>query len=236
MKITYVSDIENVDVMVAVYTLHRLNFLDYFVCYPKPSTNVGKERIKILKSMGIIVKRKLTGTNKYVIAGSSLLPISKYIKRGNNINTLVITGGFVGCNVYPIKSEDGTDCQFSKSCNFNKDIDATLNVLRSEEYSIGNIILIGKNVYNSERNTPSDLWDTTSFHEVFDMFGVGINKKQYGLLTVWEGAQIILGGNTKCEYAKVYPTLDVLDGSKTKWGSSKEPTGYREVLAAIRIK
>lgn len=36
MKVTYVADLEHRDVMIAVYALYYLGFLDYMVCYPEP--------------------------------------------------------------------------------------------------------------------------------------------------------------------------------------------------------
>lgn len=236
MKFVYIANIENVDVMVALHVMQNLGYLDYFVCYPKPKTDLGKDRLKTLKRMGVKVKHNISSRSKYIIVGTSLTLVSKFIKRDNHINTLVITGGFVGSNIYPIKNENGDDCIFSKSCNFNLDVTATTSVLKSERYSIGEVILIGKNVYNSERNTPRDLWNTTSMHEIFDMYGVSDTKKQYGLLTVWDAIQLLLDGNTKCEYTRVHPQVDFIEGEVTKWGSMREYTGFRDVLAAVRIK
>lgn len=116
---------------------------------------------------------------------------------------------------------------------------ATDKVLRSTERQIGKIILIGKNVCHSKRNTEEGIWHNEESKKLFRKYSVRSNKCQHDMLACHEGlVHLKLGEVTVpyCTYLAIHPYNEGLQGNMTKWGSKKEQTQYREVIAAITLK
>lgn len=235
MKVTYVADLEHRDVMIAVYALYYLGFLDYMVCYPEPLSPEARSRLKEIKDLGISVKRKLKGkNNSVVIVNAPLGCVARYLgKRGSHIKTLVVAGGYVGCNI-----KGSTEIkEYSMVSNFNEEFLSTVEVLNSGYEKIDNIYLVTRNVYSSPLNYEKGIWSGFEFWELFQNIEVKDRYiPQYALLTVMEGLHIALESQTRCEYIDLYPEFESQEGRKTLWGSSTDYVGMRKVHAAVRLR
>lgn len=235
MEVTYVADLEHRDVMIAVYALYYLGFLDYMVCYPEPLSPEARCRLKEMKDIGIKVKRRLKGkNNNVVIVNAPLGVVARYLRKcDSHIKTLVIAGGYVGCN---IKGSTETK-EYSMVSNFNEEFLSTVEVLSSSYVKVDSIYLVTRNVYSSPINYKKGIWSGYEFWELFQNIEVKDRYiPQYALLTVMEGLHIALEGKTRCEYIDLYPTFESSNGRKTLWGSSTDYVGMRKVNAAVRLR
>lgn len=235
MKVTYVADLEHRDVMIAVYALYYLGFLDYMVCYPEPLSPEARCRLKEMKDIGIKVKRRLKGkNNNVVIVNAPLGVVARYLRKyDSHIKTLVIAGGYVGCN---IKGSTETK-EYSMVNNFNEEFLSTVEVLSSSYVRVDSIYLVTRNVYSSPLNYEKGIWSGYEFWELFQNIEVKDRYiPQYALLTVMEGLHIALEGKTRCEYIDLYPTFESSKSIKTLWGSSTNYVGMRKVHAAVRLR
>lgn len=158
----------------------------------------------------------------------------------HHIDCLVMNGGFVGSNIVPEDDQlpKFKEKQTVRTFNFNCDVNAADKVLKSTERQIGKIILIGKNVCHSERNTEKDLWKDEESKKLFKKYNVKPGKCQHDMLACHEGLvhidldEVI---DPYCTFLEVYPYNEGLQGNMTKWGSKLEPTNYRKVVAAVSI-
>ncbi len=235
MEVTYVADLEHRDVMIAVYALYYLGFLDYMVCYPEPLSPEARGRLREIKDLGIKVKRKLKGkNNSVVIVNAPLGCVSRYLRKSDShIKTLVVAGGYVGCN---IKGSTETK-EYSMVSNFNEELLSTVEVLSSSYTKIDNIYLVTRNVYSSFLNYEKGIWSSYEFWELFQNIEVKDRYiPQYALLTVMEGLHIALESQTRCEYVTLYPKFESSEGRKTLWGSSTYYAGMGKVHAAVRLR
>ena len=163
--------------------------------------------------------------------------MAKYLEK-NKISTLVMNGGFVGDNIVP--EEDRLDKFNGKKTistfNFDLDVNSTDKVLKSDK--IDKIILVGKNVCHSKKNTPGGFWDDEESQNLFAKYKVRKNKLQHDMLMCHEGLCLLKMIDEKpfCEFQELYPYNKGLEGNKTEWGSTRtnEKTPYRKVLAAVR--
>ena len=239
-KIVYLAELDgDVDDVVAVEYLHNNYVLKCVVCDPKPSTDIGKNREQNLKNLGIEVYNKIPEETDIIFCGGALTNLSKFIEN-HKISTLVMNGGFVGDNIVPkkdrLKKFDGKET--IKTFNFNCDVESTDKVLRSPTEKIGKIILVGKNVCHSEKNTANDIWNDEEYDFLFSKYKVRKNKLLHDMLMCHEGLCLlnIIDEEPYCEFEEVYPYNEGLNGNRTKWGSQKDNnnTPYRKVLSAIR--
>jgi len=239
-EVIYVAELDaDVDDVVAAEYLHNKGVLRCVVLDPLPETEQGKERMKMLEKLGITICTEIPEHAKYVFIGGALTEVARYIE-DKSIEVLVMNGGFVGTNIvspkHQLKKFSGKETV--RTFNFNCDVQATDKVLRSTEQQIGKIILIGKNVCHSERNTETDLWNDTKSKKLFAKYHVRAGKCQHDMLACHEGlAHLSLGGVKipYCTYLTVHPYNEGLNKTMTKWGSKKESTEYREVVAAITL-
>ena len=239
-KIVYLAELDgDVDDVVAVEYLHNNYVLKCVVCDPKPSTDIGRNREQNLKSLGIEVYYDIPEETDIIFCGGALTNLSKFIEN-HKISTLVMNGGFVGDNIVPkkdrLKKFDGKET--IKTFNFNCDVESTDKVLRSPTEKIGKIILVGKNVCHSEKNTANDIWNDEEYDFLFSKYKVRKNKLLHDMLMCHEGLCLlnIIDEEPYCEFEEVYPYNEGLNGNRTKWGSQKDNnnTPYRKVLSAIR--
>jgi len=239
-KIVYLAELDgDVDDVVAVEYLHNNYVLKCVVCDPKPSTDIVKNREQNLKNLGIEVYNEIPEETDIIFCGGALTNLSKFIEN-HKISTLVMNGGFVGDNIVPkkdrLKKFDGKET--IKTFNFNCDVESTDKVLRSPTEKIGKIILVGKNVCHSEKNTANDIWNDEEYDFLFSKYKVRKNKLLHDMLMCHEGLCLlnIIDEEPYCEFEEVYPYNEGLNGNRTKWGSQKDNnnTPYRKVLSAIR--
>ena len=234
--IIYIADLDqDIDDIVAAHYLFKKNVLRYVVCDPYPQTKEGLDRKDYLETLGISVVYTMPPFAKTVFVGGALTLVAQYIKI-RPINLLVMNGGFVGCNIVKPEQElpkfKGKDAV--RTYNFNCDVEATDQVLRSTEQQIGQIVLVGKNVCHGIQNTRTGIWKGLMYKEMFDLYHVKDLKRQHDMLACHEGLAFALGSERFCEYETVRPFNMGLDGKYTKWGSTKKNnTPYREVLAAV---
>lgn len=235
-EIVYVAELDaDVDDVIAAEYLHKKGVLKCVVLDPLPKTQLGKDRMKMLEKLGITVSAKMPSIAKYVFIGGALTEIARYTTT-HHIDCLVMNGGFVGSNIVSPSDEleKFKGKQTVRTFNFNCDVLAADKVLKSTERQIGKIVLVGKNVCHSRRNTEEDLWNDKESLELFRKYNVKPGKCQHDMLACHEGLAILgLGETPFCNYLVVHPYNEGLYGNMTKWGSKKEETGYREVLAAV---
>lgn len=196
---------------------------------------VRLDRKDYLEKLGISVLSTIPPFANTVFVGGALTLVAQYIKI-RPINLLVMNGGFVGCNIVKPEQElpKFKRREAVRTYNFNCDVNAADQVLRSTEQQIGQIVLVGKNVCHDSRNTRTGVWKGPNYKEIFDMYNVKDLKRQHDMLACHEGLSFALGSEQFCEYEKVHPFNTRLNGKYTKWGSTKNSdTPYREVLAAV---
>lgn len=234
--ITYIADLDqDIDDIVAAHYLYKKNVLRYVVCDPYPQTREGLDRKDYLEKLGISVLSTMPPFANTVFVGGALTLVAQYIKI-RPINLLVMNGGFVGCNIVKPEQElkKFKGKENVRTYNFNCDVEAADQVLRSSEQQIGQIVLVGKNVCHDIRNTRIGIWNAKEYKEIFDLYHVKDLKRQHDMLACHEGLSFALGSERFCEYEKVHPFNTGLNGKYTKWGSTKNSdTPYREVLAAV---
>lgn len=232
-KVIYIAELDaDIDDVVAAEYLHRKGILQEVVCDPVPTSKDGLHRKKELEKIGVKVSDEIPTNAKYVFVGGALTKLAKYVKT-NKIEYLVMNGGFVGNNIVPL------DKQLKKfkrkdvvrTFNFNCDVNATHSVLKSS--NIKNIVLIGKNVCHSEKNTLKGVWE--SERSLLEKYNVKESKLQHDMLACREGLIILnlLNEEPYLSYKKVKPMNDGLKGNMTLWGSTLAGSPYRPVLAAV---
>ena len=116
----------------------------------------------------------------------------------------------------------------------------SLKVLRSSKEKIGEIILVGKNVCHSLKNTSDGIWNFEEYNYLFSKHRIKKRKCLHDLLMCHEGLSLLnlIDEELFCEFESVYPYNEGLNGEETKWGSKrrKDGTPYRKVLSAIKYK
>jgi hypothetical protein len=239
-KVIYLAELDgDVDDVVAVEYLYNNNVLKSVVLDPKPSDKIGKDREENLKKLGIEISYNIPEDANIVFCGGALTALSKFLEN-HKISTLVMNGGFVGDNIIPkedrLEKFDGK--KTISTFNFNCDVVSTDKVLKSSTEKIGKIILVGKNVCHSKKNTPSGIWNYKEYDYLFKKYKVRENKCLHDMLMCHEGLCLLnlIDEKPYCEYEEVYPYNEGLNGKRTKWGSKKnnDNTPYRKVSAAIR--
>ena len=240
-EVVYIAELDaDVDDVIAAEYLHNKGVLKCVVLDPIPKTDIGRQRVLDLQEVGITVLKKMPPVVKFVFVGGALSVVSSYIIN-HHIEALVMNGGFVGNNI--VNQNDQLDKFKGKrtirTFNFNCDVTAADRVLRSNSNQIGKVILIGKNVCHSIKNTELGFWKDKEFADLFKKYHVKPGKRQHDMLACHEGLVLLGLINEKLfvdEYSNVKPYNTGLRGSNTEWGStvvSDSSTPYRSVLAAI---
>ena len=239
-QIVYLAELDgDVDDVIAVEYLYHNYALKCIVCDPKPSTKIGKIREENLKKLDIEIYYKIPEDTDIIFCGGALTTLSKFIEN-HKISVLIMNGGFVGDNI--VQKEDRLEkfdgCKTMRTFNFNCDIEATDKILKSSTEKIGKIVLVGKNVCHSKKNTPNDIWNYKEYDYLFKKYKVKQYKCLHDMLMCHEGLCLlnILDEKPYCEFEEVYPFNEGLNGEMTKWGSKKDNinTPYRKILAAIK--
>lgn len=216
--------------MIAAEYLYQKGVLKEVVCDPIPRTPEGKDRKEQLEELGIKVSNKMPPVAKYVFVGGALTELARYLIN-HRIEYLVMNGGFVGCNIVenPLKKFKGK--QTVRTFNFNCDVKAADAVLKSK--NIGAILLVGKNVCHSEKNTLNGVWAEEK--ELFEKYHSKPTKRQHDMLACREGLILIgmLTESSFLQYKEVRPYNTGLKGNMTEWGSTFGKSPYRSVLAAV---
>lgn len=240
-KIVYIADLNNnVDDIIAIDYLNSLGLLKEVVLDPMPKGYVGMQRYKILNSLKVNISTYLPKHNEVVINTSGFEALSKAIKDGCIIGTLISKGGFVGSNVITIdKQQKAFKFQeVLKVTNFNTNVDDVDCILKTTDKQIYKIVLFGENVTSDERNTKEVLWRNNNY---VDKYTVSELQKLKSLLICREALVLCGLGDVSvpwCTYEIVKPYNKGLCGVNTKWGSSlvnRTNSPYREVIAAINI-
>ena len=240
-KIVYLAELDgDIDDVIAAEYLYNNYVLKCIVCDPKPSTNIGKIRETNLKELGVEIYYEIPEDTKIVFCGGALTTLSKYIEN-HKITILVMNGGFVGDNIVPQKDvlDKFKGLKTKETFNFNCDVESADKIMKSSVEKIEQIILVGKNVCHSKKNTIADIWNYKDYKYLFSNCKVKKEKCLHDVLMCHEGLCLLnlINEDAYCEYEEVYPYNEGLNGVMTKWGSKKEPTDtpYRKVLAATRF-
>lgn len=243
-KVAYIADLDqDIDDIIAIEYLLKYDVLSYIVCDPDPITEEGKQRLNKLFLKGAIKFPEIQLGTKIVFCGGALTKIAEFLEAENTLDTLVMNGGFVGCNI--IKPEEQLLKfklkEFVKTYNFNLDIESTKKVLSTSENEIGEIILVGKHLCHHGKNTVADLWNSLFFKELQREYKFDNGKRLHDVLACHEGLSLlnIIPDSTYCEYNNLRP-MNIMD----KWGStfdelsySKEGINiYRECKVAVSYK
>ena len=243
-KVVYITELDaDVDDVIAVEYLYNLGLLDYVVLDPIPVEDIGKQRLEMLKSMGIKVSEHLEKENSNVFCGGQLTEIARCLREGGTIENLVLQGGFVGSNMVPFDKQlrKFKDKEVVRTFNFNCDVVSTDYVMKTTVEQVKSIYCIGKNVCHSPINSDGTLWKARKYRDLFKKYNVREGKLQHDMLACHEGIVLLgLGKNLGvtvpfCNYLVVKPFNTGLNGNKTLWGSKpdNEKTGYRNVTSAI---
>ena len=239
-NIVYLAELDgDVDDIIAAEYLYHNNVLKCIVCDPIPSTKIGKIREGKLRKLGIEINYKMPEDTDIVFCGGALTLLSKFIEN-HKISTLVMNGGFVGDNIVPKNEvlEKFEGKKTMRTFNFNCDVESADKVLKSSSEKIGKIILVGKNVCHSKKNTVEDIWKYKEYDYLFAKYKVRKEKCLHDLLMCHEGLCFLnlIDEKLYCNFEEVYPYNEGLNGETTKWGSKKNNnnTPYRKVLSAIK--
>lgn len=246
-EVVYVAELDaDIDDVVAAEYLNDCGALKCVVLDPVPRTREGKERRLALEHKGVTVLNKIPFDAKYVFCGGALTEVARYIAT-RSLEVLVMNGGFVGSNIVAPEHQldKFKDKTHVRTFNFNCDIDATERVLKSTEQQIKKIVLVGKNVCHSERNTGNGLWSDRNSVALLNKYHVRPNKCQHDMLACHEGLALFSLGDVIKPYTtflEVRPTNTGISGDKTQWGSVKvekagEPisSSYRKVTASVAL-
>lgn len=230
-NVIYIAELDaDVDDVIAAEYLHRNGVLDAVVCDPMPNTPTGKKRKSELEKMGVKVKKTIPPNTKHIFVGGALTEVSRYIIN-HKVESLIMNGGFVGCNIVdrPLKKFEGKLTM--RTFNFNCDVAAADRVLKSQ--NIGQILLVGKNVCHDPQNTMNGIWKTET--PLLEKYHAKSTKLQHDLLACREGLIFngLLDEESYLGYEFVHPYNKGLNGTMTQWGSKREKTIYRKVLAAV---
>ena len=191
-----------------------------------------------LKKLGIEINYQIPEDTDIVFCGGALTLLAKFIEN-HKISTLVMNGGFVGDNIVPKNDvlEKFVGKKTMRTFNFNYDVESTDKVLRSSKEKIGEIILVGKNVCHSKKNTSEGIWNYVEYDYLFSKYKIRKEKCLHDLLMCHEGLCLLnlLDEKPYCIFEEVYPFNNGLDGEMTNWGSQRNNnTPYRKVLSAIK--
>ena len=233
-KVIYIAELDaDVDDVIAAEYLHRKGALREVVCDPRPKTAEGKERKRQLEEIGVKVSDKMPPTAKYVFVGGALTELARYLIN-HKIEYLVMNGGFVGCNIVENPLEKFKGKRTVRTFNFNCDVKSADIVLKSK--NIENIVLVGKNVCHSEKNTLDGIWSEEK--ELLEKYCSKSAKRQHDMLACREGLIVLgmLAEETYLDYKIVHPYNTGLNGRNTEWGSTFVKSPYRSVLAAVGWK
>ena len=239
-NIVYLAELDgDIDDIIAAEYLYNNNVLKSIVCDPIPNTNIGKMRENELKKLGIEINYQIPEDTDIVFCGGALTLLAKFIEN-HKISTLVMNGGFVGDNIVPKNDvlEKFVGKKTMRTFNFNYDVESTDKVLRSSKEKIGEIILVGKNVCHSKKNTSEGIWNYVEYDYLFSKYKIRKEKCLHDLLMCHEGLCLLnlLDEKPYCIFEEVYPFNNGLDGEMTNWGSQRNNnnTPYRKVLSAIK--
>ena len=239
-NIVYLAELDgDIDDIIAAEYLYNNNVLKSIVCDPIPNTNIGKMRENELKKLGIEINYQIPEDTDIVFCGGALTLLAKFIE-DHKISTLVMNGGFVGDNIVPKIDvlEKFVGKKTMRTFNFNYDVESTDKVLRSSKEKIGEIILVGKNVCHSKKNTSEGIWNYVEYDYLFSKYKIRKEKCLHDLLMCHEGLCLLnlLDEKPYCIFEEVYPFNNGLDGEMTNWGSQRNNnnTPYRKVLSAIK--
>lgn len=233
-EVIYIAELDaDADDVIAAEYLHRKGALQEVICDPEPRTAEGKERKRQLEEIGVKVSGKMPPDAKYVFVGGALTELARYLI-AHKIEYLVMNGGFVGCNIVkePLKKFEGK--RTVRTFNFNLDVKAADFVLKSK--NIGTVLLVGKNICHSGRNTLNGIW--AEERELLKKHLARPDKRQHDLLACREGLVLtgLLSEPSYLNYKTVRPYNTGLKGNMTEWGSTLGESPYRSVLAAVDWK
>ncbi len=230
-EVVYIAELDaDVDDVIAAEYLNQKGALKEVVCDPFPKTPEGIDRKEQLQKIGIKVSGKMPSIAKYVFVGGALTELSRYLIN-HKIECLVMNGGFVGCNIVKNPLDKFKNKQVIRTFNFNCDVNAADTVLKSR--NIENVILVGKNVCHSEKNTLLGVWNDEK--RLLEKYHSKPGKRQHDMLACREGLIMLgmLDEESYLGYKIVRPYNTGLNGRNTEWGSTFDKSPYRTVLAAI---
>ena len=217
-KVVYIADLDqDIDDVLAIEYLFKYDVLDYIVCDPEPNEE-GKQRLNKVILKGITCYPEIQAGTKTVFCGGALTKVAKYLEH-YSLDSLVIQGGFVGSNI--IKEKDQLEkfkgLEFTRTFNFNMDLAATEKVLNMGPEKVKNIILVGKNVCHSEKNTIKDIWNFEFFKNLQEEYNIKETKRLHDVLMCHEGLVLlnIIPDKSFCNYQQLVPM-----NQNDLWGAS----------------
>jgi len=228
-EIIYVADIGNdIDDVIAIEYLLNIGLLKSVVLDGKSR---DYERESELEKNGVIFETEIPKESKILFCGGALTKINEFIKY-NKIDLLVANGGFAGTNIVNKKNvlDKFKNKEKIRTYNFNMDIDATLNVIHSN--NINQIILVSKNVCHSELNC-IDKIHTDTF---LDKYNLNKGKRLHDLLMVKEGVNYILGNKMNCDYLNVIPICERnIPNNMSIWGSEQNNKSNVKISISLKL-
>lgn len=235
-SLIYVADLDqDIDDCVAACYLHQKQILAGIVCDPEPTSSEGILRQKQLKAKGIVFFPAIPADTNIVIVGGALRKTLQFLQK-HTLKHLFIQGGYVGSNLIPQDKilSKFRNKQFIRTYNFNLDVQATHLVLQNPNAK--HIVLIGKHLCHSARNTSKGVWlHDKLVMDILNEYQIQPHKRLHDLLACHEALAILESSNEPfLKYQTLYPiTENGLQDSYTKWGSSEKKTIYRPCLTAV---
>lgn len=235
-KYIFVADIAgDIDDAITIEWMHRNGYLD---CVVLDGKSRNKQLEQYFNNMSVTFVTDIPEGTKILFCGGALTKIAEYVSNGNELDWLIVNGGFVGANIVP------PDKQLQKfknknqvrTYNLNLDVDAAKYILTSNSL-IKNIVMVSKNVCHSDKNTISDM-HACDKPWIDNSYGIFETKRLHDLLMVKEGINIILGNinSLKLKYERVDMTCTTPedeDPNMTKWGSVLNPNSKIQISTQI---
>lgn len=232
MSILYVADIDqDIDDIIAIDFLLNEKVNLNVLLDPYPVTINGINRLKDLLANEVNIVDEVT-EEKIIFVGGALTILNNELKFKNlNIDYLIMNGGFVGSNIISDNYilNKFKNMKFTRTYNFNLDVDSTIEILSSGK--ISNIYLIGKNVCHSPINTIKGIWEN---NDVVKKYNLKNKKCLHDLLMVSEGLKIITNQETFLHYEGTEINNNGLNGKYTEWGSELSLTS--NIKSALYFK
>lgn len=252
-KIAYVADLaQDIDDMIAIEYLNSFGLLG---CVIYDASSIDREyyrRLGLIEELHIPLIPVIPADAEVIFCGGSLAPIAKYLEMwptdwtkslgmSSIIKALVINGGFVGNNIITNGLPKFKDKEYARTYNFNMDVDATKTVLDESNLArIEEIILVGKAVCHSKRNTINGLWNSELFLNLQKKYKFDSSKLLHDVLMCHEGLALLklIDDKPYCNFMDLCPKTEsnILNGKDTKWGSAfigESPNTFRKCFTAI---
>lgn len=212
MKVQYLADISgDIDDVIAIEFLHKLNLLDSVVLDGKSS---DRDRINYLYQCGISLVDDIS--SKVLFCGGAFTKVADCLRAGHKFDLLVVNGFFAGLSFN--QSEALAKFKGLRTCrSYNPGLD-----IESADYLVScgaPFVAVSKDVCHHEDNV------TNKWH---NNHSCKPTKKLHDLLMVKEGLRILYDQPTMFNYS---PVSIFREGDK--WGSAYNSSSPIKIVSSF---